>query len=109
MEPKVEALIKALEQTRELLRKHGDRYASGRLLGLETRLARGDVSAVEGAISEATGGMGSLRDRWLSLANGDAITREEESQVNATLDSHIKEVERSARAAASALGVHLIR
>jgi hypothetical protein len=69
MRPQVDALIEALSETSSLLRKHGDRFVSARVEELEARLARGDWAAVESAVSEATGGMGSLRDRGLSTAN----------------------------------------
>jgi len=76
---------------------------------LEARLASGDWTAVESAVSEATGGMGSLRDRGLSAAGGDAIAPDEEAAVNARLEVLVKEVERTAREAAAVLGVRLIR
>ena len=109
MTSKVGALIKALGQTRELLRNYGDEWVSSRLEDLESQLARHDWTAIESAVSEATGGMGSLRDRWLSAANGDDIGRDEEPQVNAKLDALIIEVEQSAKAAALEIGLRLIR
>jgi hypothetical protein len=109
MKPQVGALAAALAQIRALLRKHGEKFASARVEYLETRLARGDWTAVESAVSEATGGMGSLRDRGLSKANGDSISYEDEAPVNARLEELVKEIERSARAAAAALGIPLIR
>lgn len=109
MDDNVAALMTRLEQARELLRKHGDNWVAGRLYGLERRLAFRDWTAFQSALFEATGGMGSLKDRRLSVSNGESISREEEPEVNAKLDSLIVEVERSARAAAAELGVHLIR
>ena len=109
MQPEVHALMAALRETPMLLRKHGEKFASARLDELEARLARGDWTAVESAVSEATGGMGSLRDRVLSAANGDAITRPEETAVNAQLDAVITEVERTARIAAAVFGIQLVR
>jgi len=108
-QPEIHALMAALRETRMLLRKHGDKFASARLDALEARLARGDWMAVESAVSEATGGMGSLRDRVLSAANGDAITRPQETAVNAQLDALITEGERTARNAAAAIGIQLFR
>lgn len=109
MEPKVEALRRALRQTEDLLAKHGDKWVTAAVSELEARLARGDWTAIQTAVTEATGGMGSLRDRQLSVANGDAITREDELAVNARLDALIKEVERTARDAAEAVGLRLFR
>jgi ubiquinone biosynthesis protein UbiJ len=109
MEPKVEALIATLAQTSELLRRHGDSSIAARLQELETRLVRGDWTAVQSAVTEATGSMGSLRDRWLSVANGDAITHDQEQAVNAQLDALVKGVERTAREAAEAIGFQLFR
>ena len=98
-----------LKQTEELLRKHGDKWVAARVNELQTGLARGDWTAIQTAVTEATGGMGSLRDRQLSVVNGDAITREDEHAVNARLNELIEDVERSAREAATAVGLHLFR
>ena len=106
MNSSLQPLMDALRQARELLREHGDRMKSTRLHDLEARLSAGDRNAIEGALSEATGGAGSLRDTWLSVAGEDA---DAENAVNAELDALIAEVERSARAAAAELGVKLIR
>jgi hypothetical protein len=64
-------------------------------------LDRGDMTAVPSALSEATGGMGSLRDRFLCVENGDDIRPDEVEPTNARLDLLVKEVERRARAAAA--------
>jgi hypothetical protein len=109
MEPHVKALIGALAETRTLLRQHGERFASARVEDLEARLACADWTAIESTVSEATGGMGSLRDRGLSAVNGDAITRDEEPVVNARLEALVNKVEQTARDAAALLGVRLVR
>ena len=109
MKSQIEALLAALAQTQDLLRKHGDKWVAGAIHELEARLARGDWAAIQTAVTEATGGMGSLRDRWISAANGDAIAREDEQAVNARLDALIEEVERTAREAAEAVGLQLFR
>jgi len=108
MKLEVDALMAALAQTRRLLRQHGEKFASARLEELEARLARGDWTAVQDAVSEAMGGMGSLRDRILSAINGDEITRDEEPAVNARLEGLVRRVEATARDAAAVLGVGLI-
>jgi len=109
MEPQVKALVSALEQTEQLLRAHGDAWVAAAVNELQARLNRGDWTAIQTAVTEATGGMGSLRDRQLSVANGDAITRKDEQAVNARLDELVREVERTAREAATALGLRLFR
>jgi hypothetical protein len=76
---------------------------------LGTALDRGDMSAVSSALSEATGSMGSLRDRFLCVENGDDIPPNDVEPVNARLQLLVKEVESRARAAAAALGIELIR
>jgi hypothetical protein len=106
MEPDVEALIATLEQTSEFLRKHGRRLVAASLDELQTRLVRGDWTAIQSAVSEATGSMGSLRDQWLSVPNGNA---DDERAINTQLDAFTKEVERTARKAAEALGFRLFR
>jgi hypothetical protein len=70
---------------------------------LGTALDRGDMAAVSSALSEATGSMGSLRDRFLCVENGDDIQPDEVEPVNARLELLVKEVERRARAAAHAI------
>ena len=109
MTPDLSALIDALSRTRALLSRYGDTWVAGRLAELETRLATGDVSAVESAVSEATGGMGSLNDRRLSTANGDRVEAADEHEVNVQLRSLVRETERAARAAAAQLGLSLHR
>jgi hypothetical protein len=109
MDPKIKALMATLAETRELLKKHGDKWVAQRVGELEVRLARGDWDAIQTAVTEATGSMGSLRDRWLSAANGDAIARDDEHAVNARLDALVTNVERTAREAAEAVGLHLFR
>lgn len=109
VEPKVEALFSSLEQTEQLLRTHGDKSVAATLKELQARLRRGDWTAIQSTVTEATGGMGSLRDRQLSVANGDAITREDEEAVNARLEELVRQVEQTARQAATALGIQLFR
>jgi len=89
VKPEIDALIAALARTRTWLQEDGQPFTSARVEELEARLQSGDYSAVESAVSEATGGMGSLRD-------------------NAP-EALVKEVECAARTAANVLGVRLIR
>lgn len=107
--PEVEALSRTLADARDLLRQFGDTETAIRLEDLQRRLNLGEPMAVVGAVSEATGGMGSLRDRYLCVANGDAIRSEEIEEVNARLDALVREMERSARAAAAVLDIKLVR
>ncbi|MDB5431088.1 MAG: hypothetical protein JWP35_2204 [Caulobacter sp.] len=87
----------AVADTLGLLKAHGDDAVTPRLADYERRLATGDVDVVETLIVEATGGMGSLRDRQLSSANGDRIGADEEWAVNARLDNLVRQVEARAR------------
>jgi hypothetical protein len=102
-------LIWSLVQTRALLEKHGDCHVSASLAKIGARLARGDWTVVAWAVTEATGSMGSLNDRILSVRNGDAIQADQEEIVNRRLRALVGEVERTARAAAAVHGVHLVR
>ena len=61
------------------------------------------------AVSEATGSMGSLNDRYLCVENGDAIEAAEVGVVNARLSALVKEVEQQARAAAASHNIQLLR
>jgi uncharacterized protein YidB (DUF937 family) len=79
------ALKTALVDARDLLLRHGDQHVPARLAELLQRLADGDMSAILSVIAEATGGMGSLNDRLLSAANGDAIEPWQETRVNQQL------------------------
>jgi hypothetical protein len=97
----LEDLKNALREARELLLRHGDKYVSARLADLELRLARGDMTAIQSALSEATGSMGSLSDRILYASNGDRIEPWEEPSVNEKLRALVllvKERADSARA-----------
>jgi hypothetical protein len=107
--PEIEALAHALAETSSHLRRYGATSTSDRLTNLEARLDRGDMTAIPGALSEATGGMGSLNDRYLCAENGDAIRPDETEAVNRQLTLFVEEVERSARAAAAVCGVDLMR
>lgn len=104
-----EVAAEALERVCELLRGHGDHSTSPRLLVLVERLRSGDRNSVISAISEATGGMGSLRDRFLCPENGDQITSAEVHSVNEQLVSLVKDVEAKARAVATCNGIQLFR
>lgn len=109
LRPEIVSLARALADTRELLRRYGDRGTAPRLEDLERRLDRGDTMAIVAAVSEATGGMGSLRDRYLAVENGDTIQPDEIEAVNRRLHALVEEVERSARVAAAALDIELVR
>ena len=73
-----------------------------RLDRLKDRLDRGDLEGIAMAISEATGGMGSLNDRILGPEEGDA-------SANVRLRELMNAIERAARNAASDHGVRLDR
>ena len=103
------SLVDALARTRLLLQQHGDRFTAPRLHDLEGRLSKGDTSAIVSAVSEATGGSGSLCDRILSVENGDVIAPHDIASVNARLTALVNEVEQRGRAAASAHHIRLMR
>ncbi|MBV9883666.1 MAG: hypothetical protein JO276_11710 [Sphingomonadaceae bacterium] len=105
----LEAVAEALEQARRLLVDHGDRSTAPRLSALEERLRRGDESALASVVSEATGGMGSLNDRWLCRENGDEVEQHETSAVNKRLTKLVRDIEVKARSAAAKHNVSLVR
>lgn len=94
----LEELIDALSRTRDLLVEHGERYSSARVGALEERLAHQDVTAIVSAVSEVTGGMGSLNDFVFGIESVDAAFR-----------ALVSEVEQRARQAAGALKISLVR
>ncbi|MEA3033348.1 MAG: hypothetical protein QOH86_1364 [Sphingomonadales bacterium] len=102
------SLAEALREAGELLQKHGDRYTSERIKQAENRLRAGDTSAIVTAFSEATGGMGSLNDRYLCPQNDDAIGLQDVVPVNDRLSRLVREVERRARVAAAAHRIALL-
>ena len=69
----------------DLLATHGDVYVVDRLRSYRDRLEQQDASVIATLLSEATGSMGSLRDRYLSASNGDCITDADRERVNAQL------------------------
>ncbi|HTU09658.1 MAG TPA: hypothetical protein VMG08_02070 [Allosphingosinicella sp.] len=109
LSPELSLLADAIARTRHLLQRHGDTHTAQRLLDLENKLGRGEQDAISWAVSEATGSMGSLNDRFLCVENGNAIEAHEVGRVNARLRELVKEVEQRARAAAAVHNVHLVR
>jgi hypothetical protein len=98
----VQALKADLVDARELLLTHGDKAIAGRLAELLQRLAGGDRGAILSVIAEATGGMGSLNDRVLSAASGDAIEPWQETRVNQQLGALVRSIQDHAEAARAA-------
>ena len=88
----------SLTQARLYLVQNGENHASVRLSELEARLARDDTSAIVSAVSEATGGMGSLNDVVLG-----------HTHLDNSLRALVADVERNARSAAHCLDIHLVR
>jgi len=97
----IAALIEATSDVRSLLLAHGEKHISARLLNLERDLAAGDRRAVRSAVSETTGGMGSLNDRILAASNGDQIERWRERSINVKLRRLIDTMRERANAARS--------
>lgn len=98
----ITALADAVHEAARYLERHGDVWVVQRLDRLKNRLDRGDLEGIATALSEATGGTGSLNDRILGLGEGAALD-------NACLRELVKDIERAARSAASAHGVRLVR
>jgi hypothetical protein len=103
------AVADALERVHRLLLHYGDESTTPRLPALAERLRRGDDAAIVSALSEATGGMGSLNDRYLCPENGDKIARHEVESANKRLTELVRDVEVEARAAAAERGIRLMR
>jgi len=91
-------LAEVVEQASRLLHLHRNSTACPRLVELAARLRSGDNNAIISAISEATGGAGSLNDQTLCPATVDDQLREA-----------IREIERLARSVACERGVALVR
>ncbi len=109
MESGYERVAEAVERVRWFLRSYGDVHTITRLVALADELRAGDRNAVVSAISETTGGMGSLRDRYICPENGDKLASHDVESVNEKLDQLIKVVEHEARAAAAEYGIILMR
>lgn len=109
MESGFERVAEAVERVRWFLFSYGDLHITSRLVALADDLRARDRNAVVSAISETTGGMGSLRDRYICPENGDKLASEEVEAVNEKLNQLITTVEREARAAAAEYGITLMR
>ena len=83
-------LIEAVATAKDFLRRYGEVYVSNRMAELEVRLIDGDYSAIQSALNEARGGMGSLNDRVLSRLNGDNVEQREEEDLNQQLRSIVE-------------------
>ena len=99
----------AVEQARRLLVHHGDQFTARRLYLLEDQLRRGDQTALASIFYEATGGMGSLNDRYLCPENGDKIEQHEIGAVNESLTELVRGIEAKARSVAAERGIQLAR
>jgi hypothetical protein len=95
----LEALRVTVAEIVGVLVAHGEKHVSVRLKGDDQRLAASDLTAIQSLLSEATGSMGSLRDRYLSASNGDQISPSNEAAVNARLLALIQRLEHEALAA----------
>lgn len=96
-------VMEALDRVKSLLIEHGDVSVSGRLADLGVRLRRDDITALKSIITEATGGMGSLQDRYLTPLNNDTLDEGETLEVNRLLQELIRNLENEARRATSEL------
>ncbi len=80
-----EDILETVTAIIDLLTAHGDVYVVKRLRADRDRLERHDPGARRSLLSEATGSMGSLRDRYLSAGNGDRVAEAERENVNTRL------------------------
>ncbi len=97
-------LADAIGEAHRFLAMHDRQSVASRLAALEEQLRVGDVSAIISAVSEATGGAGSLNDQYLYPEKQD-----QRENVNATLRALVDDIEQKARAAAAAFKLTLIR
>ena len=91
-------LAEAVEQARDLLLACGYGSTATRMSELAARLRTGDERAIVSAVSETTGGMGSLNDQVLYPA-----------ATNGQFRSVVSDVERLARLAAAKRSISLVR
>jgi predicted acetyltransferase len=103
LNPSIEELRTAIVEAERFLRHYGDIHLVQRLRDLDLRLAAGDLRAVQGALSESTGSMGSLNDRILTPANGDPIEESDVPALNARLRILIAAVAQRAKAARASM------
>jgi hypothetical protein len=87
-------LLGALSETEVFLRRHGFDDVADRIQDLQVRLATGDHDAIQTALSECTGSMGSLRDVFIYA--GDV---QSEQAANQQLDRLVERVLRLSQAA----------
>jgi hypothetical protein len=92
-----EELQATVTEILDLLTAHGDVYVVKRLREYGGRLEKRDPSVIPTLLSEATGSMGSLRDRYLCASNGDRITDTEQEAVNAKLGALVERLAHQAR------------
>ena len=92
-----EELQATVAEILDLLAAHGDTYVVKRLREYQDRLEKRDPGVVRTLLSEATGSMGSLQDRYLCASNGDRITEAERGPVNARLSALVARLAQQAR------------
>lgn len=92
------SLAEVIEQASDLLLAYGGAATAPRLVKLAARVRADDNDAIVSAISEATGGAGSLNDQTLYPAAADHRLRKA-----------IKQIEEQARSIAKERGIPIIR
>jgi len=100
-------LVNALGEARRFLENYGYQHVVNRLITLEKQAERGDASCAITAVSEATGGMGSLKDIYLYPGVDGPIPDPEDT--NRRLQALIRNIEHHARAVAASNGIKLVR
>ena len=98
MTDRTRSLAEAVEQASDLLLQYGSEAPCPRLIDLAERIRCGDNNAVVSAVSEATGGAGSLSDQTLFPAAAEDKLRKA-----------VKKIEELARSIAKERGIALVR
>jgi hypothetical protein len=99
MGPKTKKLILVLEETIDILKKHGESHWTSWLEKDKNRIVQADYSGVEHLLS-LFGGIGSFNDLLICKENGHSIEDKQVSSVNdrlKTLTNEIYELAESIR------------
>jgi hypothetical protein len=98
MDQEIELLAQAIDRTCYLLHTFGAEAARPRMIALAERLRAGDQNAIATAVSETTGGMGSLNDQNFQSAAAREL-----------FQTAVRQVEKLARLAAAKHEISLVR
>src|ERR1700692_4794798 len=90
MEPRIQQLLKLLDDISAQLSGYGETHWSGWIAGDASRLRRGDLYGITHFLS-AFGGMGSLNDLIICRQNGHRITEAETTAANEKLSQALSD------------------